>query len=209
VFLLMCWNCGARVREWMAAPEPVGRVCPICEKPPRRRSHRRDRESDREADRLRESLRRMDEQAWHEYKDDLARADRPDLDRALAAWTWGLADLADEWRRSDAGYPLGPGMPPGPRLRADGQSHREGWMSILRYDPCAYCGKPAVVLPHPALERARGRLVVGSNTVDHIVPASGSGRYRHDWVNYTAACSSCNVSKNTRPLLKFMLRRLG
>ncbi len=53
----------------------------------------------------------------------------------------------------------------------------------LRGDPCSYCG-------------ALGK------TVDHIVAINAGGD--SDWPNLTAACGSCNASKQDRPLLTFL-----
>jgi hypothetical protein len=60
--------------------------------------------------------------------------------------------------------------------------------SLLRGDPCAYCGAPV-------------------EHVDHIEPILAGGA--HEWANLTAACCSCNSSKQAIPLLAFMLRRAG
>lgn len=53
----------------------------------------------------------------------------------------------------------------------------------LRCDPCAYCGAP-------------------SNALDHIVPRSAGGP--DDWTNRAGACTSCNSSKQSSPLLTFL-----
>lgn len=53
-------------------------------------------------------------------------------------------------------------------------------------DPCSYCGE-------------------AGGTVDHIVPIKDDGT--NDPENLTAACHSCNCSKNDRPLLHFMLSK--
>lgn len=57
---------------------------------------------------------------------------------------------------------------------------------ILRGDPCCYCGAP---MEH----------------VDHIEPIALGGI--GDWDNLTAACALCNLQKNTKPLLTFLLER--
>lgn len=56
---------------------------------------------------------------------------------------------------------------------------------LLRYDPCSYCGGPA--LP-----------------VDHIEPIWYGGAA--GWENMTASCQSCNSSKKIDTLLSFLLR---
>jgi 5-methylcytosine-specific restriction endonuclease McrA len=79
------------------------------------------------------------------------------------------------------------GEPFGPRRwtqrRARGES---AFRSVLRADPCAYCG------------RAGG-------TVDHITPQSRGGTWRpHD---LTGACAACNAAKDSVDLLPFLLAR--
>lgn len=56
----------------------------------------------------------------------------------------------------------------------------------LLNDPCSYCGGSA-------------------GEIDHIIPAinGGSG----DEINLTAACRSCNASKNDRSLLTYLVDR--
>jgi 5-methylcytosine-specific restriction endonuclease McrA len=139
------------------------------------------------SDRVQDTLRRADERDFASYKDELRKLERqsvrdadPDED---------FTSLRGELCRSDAGYPLGPGFPAGSSLRSDGQSHREAWMEIVRADPCSYCGK-----------RTGG-------TVDHIEPRSKGGRDTHAWINYTAACPSCNVSKGDTLLLLWLRHR--
>lgn len=127
------------------------------------------------------ALKLMDEADWEAYKRQLARDER----RARA----GEAEL--DFLRSDPGYPLGRGYPPGRSLRADGESHREAWMRVLRADPCSFCG------------RAGG-------TLDHIEPRSGRARgigSVHSWVNYAGACESCNGGKGARSMLDYLRRR--
>jgi 5-methylcytosine-specific restriction endonuclease McrA len=41
--------------------------------------------------------------------------------------------------------------------------------------------------------------------IDHIEPVSKTGS--GDWDNLTAACASCNTSKNATSLLTFLSRR--
>jgi 5-methylcytosine-specific restriction endonuclease McrA len=59
-------------------------------------------------------------------------------------------------------------------------------VTIIRGNPCAYCGAPGPEVDH-VLARARG----GS---DH-------------WTNLTPACRDCNGGKWATPLLVFLLRR--
>lgn len=60
----------------------------------------------------------------------------------------------------------------------------EEYVEVLRGDPCCYCGAR---MEH----------------VDHIEPIirGGSG----DWDNLTAACAACNLRKQRRPLLAYLL----
>lgn len=69
------------------------------------------------------------------------------------------------------------GAPPTPEARA--------YSIILLADPCSYCGGPGGELDH----------------VDPVGPG-GDG----EWINLTAACRSCNASKNDHPLLAFLSR---
>lgn len=66
------------------------------------------------------------------------------------------------------------------------QRVHERWGSVLRRDPCAYCGAP-------------------SNDVDHIVPLARDGEWGAS--NLIGACKSCNSSKQARPLLAFLILR--
>jgi 5-methylcytosine-specific restriction endonuclease McrA len=135
------------------------------------------------------ALERMERQAWGAYLSDLRRRDAP----PPAAPVDALTAMVDG---CNPGHPLGKGMPTGRPLRADGDTHRHGWMRILRFDLCAYCGRA----PEPG----------APNTVDHIEPRSRSARGlggAHSWLNYTAACMSCNGGKSDMPLLTYLLRR--
>lgn len=60
------------------------------------------------------------------------------------------------------------------------------YKEILKADPCAYCGAPC-------------------EHIDHIVPVIVGGS--NQWENLTAACASCNGSKQARSLLTFMRDR--
>lgn len=61
------------------------------------------------------------------------------------------------------------------------------YMSILSGDPCSYCGTRE------------------SPSTDHIVAVSNGGLHEPD--NLTAACISCNTSKQDRPLLVWLATR--
>ena len=54
------------------------------------------------------------------------------------------------------------------------------WISVLKMDPCTYCGAP-------------------SEAIDHITPRAHGGA--DEWQNYTGACHTCNALKNDKPLL--------
>lgn len=60
------------------------------------------------------------------------------------------------------------------------------WLSLLRKDPCSYCGGDG-------------------GTVDHIEPLIDGGT--NEVENLTGACASCNAVKNSRSLLTFLLER--
>jgi HNH endonuclease len=62
------------------------------------------------------------------------------------------------------------------------------YVSIIRRDPCAYCGAP---MKH----------------VDHVVPFADGGPT--DWTNLAPACARCNRRKNWKSVLFFMLSEMG
>lgn len=62
-----------------------------------------------------------------------------------------------------------------------------GVISVIRADPCAYCGSRTDI------------------TIDHIEPLVAGGEHVPE--NVTAACRPCNASKRDRPLLAFLLER--
>jgi 5-methylcytosine-specific restriction endonuclease McrA len=64
------------------------------------------------------------------------------------------------------------------------RSEVRGYASILRHDPCSYCGGSA-------------------GCADHIEPLASGGEHSSD--NLTAACRRCNARKRTRTLLRFLL----
>jgi len=104
-----------------------------------------------------------------------------------------LDRILRDYLRDDAGSPLGAGMPGGGPLRLDGQSHYEAWQSLLRRDPCCYCGA-----------------VGACGTVDHVDPRSRPARgigTVHGWVNTVGACTRCNGAKRDLGLLVFLYRR--
>lgn len=59
---------------------------------------------------------------------------------------------------------------------------------ILLADSCSHCGGPG-------------------GGIDHIIPQSCGGG--GDWDNLTATCGSCNSQKYNKPLLAFMLAKVG
>lgn len=136
------------------------------------------------------SLRELDEESWDAYKRSLRIAERQAA-HEVADPDEDPRTQMGRFRHTDAGHPLGRGMPRGRSLREDGESHREAWMRLIRLDPCAYCGR------RPA------------STIDHIIPSSkarpGEG---HNWLNYTAACEPCNRSKEDMPLLVYLRLRV-
>lgn len=68
------------------------------------------------------------------------------------------------------------------------ETPRPVYERVLRSDPCAYCDlRPGA-------------------TVDHVV-ARGAGGDNTAW-NLVGACPACNVAKDTRSLLVFLLARL-
>ncbi len=71
------------------------------------------------------------------------------------------------------------------RTETVSQETRE-MISILRCDPCVYCGGPA-------------------DTIDHIQPVSSNGGLQ--WDNLAPACRACNSGKKDRPLLQYLIAK--
>ena len=63
------------------------------------------------------------------------------------------------------------------------------YRTILRKDPCTYCGK----FPRKLVQR----------TVEHIQPRSLQGK--DGWTNLASACCGCNQHRGNAPLLWFIL----
>jgi len=59
------------------------------------------------------------------------------------------------------------------------------YVKMLRKDSCVYCGKPC-------------------EHIDHIVPFVDGGPT--DWSNLAPTCASCNLRKNRKSLLGFLLQ---
>jgi 5-methylcytosine-specific restriction endonuclease McrA len=62
------------------------------------------------------------------------------------------------------------------------------YLALIEHDPCSYCGAPY-------------------DEPDHIVAVVEGGTSA--WDNFTAACRSCNASKQQKTLLVFLLRKNG
>lgn len=137
--------------------------------------------------------------------DEDARRLRRDLRRRARA-SKRLAHTSHEGYYVDhPGHPLGRGMPLGAPFRID-ESHREGWMRVLRHDPCAFCGGPGGTLDH--IEPQNGRGPMDGLGINPDLPWDWSGG-RHCWTNYSGACDACNASKADVGLLEFLGRRRG
>lgn len=61
------------------------------------------------------------------------------------------------------------------------------YVKILRKDPCVYCG-------------------ASCEHIDHIIPFADGGPT--EWNNLAATCADCNLSKNRKSVLEFMLASL-
>lgn len=145
-----------------------------------------------------ESLKRLEAEGWALYLEELRRLERISVDPVEVGkddWDTPIG----QFLRSDPGNPLGPGMPTGSPLGSD-DSHLARWEALLRWDPCAYCGK----LPDPWLVKWGFE---ESGTVDHVKPQCRRDRLTYTWVNLTGACASCNSSKRHEPLLLWMRAR--
>lgn len=76
--------------------------------------------------------------------------------------------------------------------RMSGRHHLdESWASIIRKDPCSFCGRPR------------------AGTVDHIVPKARGGPKGHAPNNSTAACPQCNTDRGTVSVLAFLAFHAG
>jgi hypothetical protein len=67
------------------------------------------------------------------------------------------------------------------------------WQPTLRHEPCTYCGR------RPPTD--------GRNTVDHVSPRSACKPYPESIGNLVAACTDCNGTKDSKPLLQFLLEQ--
>ena len=132
--------------------------------------------------RMRDALRRVAQAAvtWGERSRWVRSPRRPARigpDQRCPAMTrdYEQRHIAD-FLRDDAGTPLGSGMPSGSPLRADGQSHYEAWLALVR--------------------RTRARTAPSAparpgGTVDHVDPRSRQARglgTAHGWQNTVGAC---------------------
>lgn len=76
-------------------------------------------------------------------------------------------------------------------IEGSGQPTRLPWRTIIRRDPCVYCGH----LPTGPL----------FNTIDHIMPLSRGGTYQ--WSNLAGACRRCNNDKGATVAVLFLAAR--
>jgi 5-methylcytosine-specific restriction endonuclease McrA len=79
------------------------------------------------------------------------------------------------------------------RQRIAYEDEAREFLSVLRSDPCSYCGGPAGHVDHidPLSRGGDGSVDGGDGSVD----------------NLTATCKSCNSSKMTSSLLMFLIRK--
>lgn len=89
-------------------------------------------------------------------------------------------DVANERRR--AFMRRNPGYEAARRYAPDPDTQE--WLTIIRADPCSYCGCP-------------------SDAVDHIKPLARDGA--NHWMNFAPTCRPCNSSKRDRELLPWLL----
>lgn len=71
----------------------------------------------------------------------------------------------------------------------DGQRYQDAYFEALMADPCCYCTGSSDTFDHI--------------TFDHITPHGAETD--NTWANLTAACKSCNSSKQRTPLLRWLL----
>lgn len=70
--------------------------------------------------------------------------------------------------------------------RRPADADASAYATLLRSDPCCYCGG-------------------SSGEIDHIEAVSSGGE--RSWGNLTSACQRCNARKRTTPMVLFMLKR--
>lgn len=73
------------------------------------------------------------------------------------------------------------------RRRDPHDAHGVAYIDVLLHDPCSYCGATDQIW------------------IDHITPVARGGK--NEWENLTAACPTCNMSKNATPLLAWLAAR--
>lgn len=61
-----------------------------------------------------------------------------------------------------------------------------GYNEVVKKEPCVYCGGLA-------------------KTWDHLIPKSKGGP--SGWTNMARACSHCNLKRDTKPFLIFMIQQ--
>ena len=77
-------------------------------------------------------------------------------------------------------------------IRARMIEDRRRWDTILRCEPCVYCGR---TLPYERM------------TVEHVIPKSRGGR--DGTLNKVGCCATCNQKRGSMPLLHYLLLRQG
>lgn len=146
----------------------------------------RERNREKERKRLRDNAEQYNENRRRKYQEDAAHravviararrryAEKPEAVKAYVR-AWQQANPEKNLLRSRRDTARRRGAP----LDALAVEYH----SILRGDPCSYCGGPATEM-------------------DHIVPVflNGDGA----WNNFTPACRSCNARKHDKPLLLFL-----
>lgn len=139
--------------------------------------------------------------AYAEHREELLAAGRRRYreqreDRIARARRWQeanperVAQSRREWRRKN--LEKARALDRLVALRRRGTRHLDNatkeYAYVLLGDPCCFCGDMSRM-----------------PTMDHIVPLISGGE--STWTNLTAACKSCNSSKNDRKLLVFMAAR--
>lgn len=91
-------------------------------------------------------------------------------------------------------------------IKIGGLTRKSKWRTVVRKDPCAYCGRRMIPLSHKVDNASLSERYARRPTVDHIVPLFAGGP--NEWTNLTGACSECNGRKGTMSLLSALLDRL-
>ena len=83
--------------------------------------------------------------------------------------------------------------------------NKPAWETIVKRDPCVYCGRMPHELPGGTGKKFRNGDAT-LMTVEHVVPKSAPEHLRpRGWQNLVGACWTCNHTRGDVPLLHYLL----